>query len=237
MQEFKIEMNTLSRRRELRGRFLSWGTVVLLVAISVLLFALGVSWVLSGHLMLRYLFVFTVMGAVILAIIMAFRETLRRAEREMMFVLDGDGIVRRRIGWPDVKIGFSEVDTVREEMRWLVIYGGAPRKKIAVPNDVAGYEVIRAELAKHHSLSARADIPLRGITLPVISVLSWTVVVCFRDARVTIPAGVIGLICLTIGSRRLWILRHRGPKRVLMWGCLALIWFSAILLIYMRIQS
>lgn len=41
MLEFKIEPDALSERREARGRILSWGIVLLLAALTALIFILG----------------------------------------------------------------------------------------------------------------------------------------------------------------------------------------------------
>jgi hypothetical protein len=187
--EFKIKPDDLSRRREFRVRLLSWGTVAVLIATTALLFTLGVNGVLSGHSFLRFLFVFTLLGAIIGASILASREALRLAEREMVFVLEDSGIVKRRKGWPDEKIDFSDIDTVREELRWLVIYSTGPRRKIAIPNNVAGFETIRAELVTRHLVFVRAKVSSRSFALPAISILSWAAVLLFRDVTVVIAAG------------------------------------------------
>jgi len=241
MPEFKIEADALSKRRELRFRLLSWGTVLSLFAMTVLIYALGFLGLLSVHSDLRWLAwlsVPTILGAGIGALVLAFREGLRRAEREMVFVLDDNGIVRKRKGFPDVKIAFSEVDYLGEELRWLVIKSIEPRRKIAIPNDVKGSEVIRAELTKHHALcSAQAKFPLKSTALLTISILSWAAVLWLRDLRAVIPAGAIALISLAVGTHRLWTLLYRGPKRLLLWVCLGFAWFSAILLIYVRLRG
>lgn len=214
---------------------LAWGAILLLLAVTILLFVLGVSGGLTANPNLGWLFVFTVLGTVVGCLLVACREALRRAEREMTFVLDDTGLSRRRKGWPDVKIGFSEVETLREELRWLVIYSTEPRRKIAIPNDVAGFQVIRSELARHHPLSAKPRLPLKSLAFSAMSVLSWAAVLLFHDPRFVIPAGTIALISLAVGSHRLWAMLHQGPKRLLMWLSLSTVWVSAILLIYIRI--
>jgi hypothetical protein len=114
------------------------------------------------------------LGAVIGACILAIREALRRAEREMVFVLDDNGIARRRKGYPEVRIAFSEVDTIAEELRWLVVKSIEPGRKISIPNNVKGFEAIRAELAKHHALPPQVrKVPLKSAAPVTISVLSW----------------------------------------------------------------
>ncbi len=193
MREFKIETDALSKRRETRVRLLSWGTVLSLFAMTVLIYVLGFMGLLSAGSDLRWLAwlsVPAIFGAVIGASILACREALRRAEREMVFVLDDNGIVRRRKGYPDEKIAFSEIGALSEEMRWLVIYSIEPRRKIAIPHDVKGFDALRAELAKHHSLSAhakpwRAKLSWTGLVVTIMSILSWAAVIfiCYEVMR------------------------------------------------------
>jgi hypothetical protein len=231
--EFKIEGDAL--RREARFRVLSWSAVLLLMATTVLLFVLGVNGVLGAGSSLGFLFVFTLLGTVAGAFILACREAMNYAERQMIFVLSDDGIVRKRQGYPEVKITFSEISTLREELSWLIINSTEPRRKIAVPTNVKGYELIRAELAKHHALSARAEFPLKSTALLVVSVLSWAAVLRFQDARIVISAGAVALITLAFGSRRLWTLLHRRSKLSLLWASLGFAWLVAFLLIYLRV--
>lgn len=233
MREFKIEGDAL--RRESRIRLLSWGIVLLLLAITVLLFALGVNGVLGASSSLGFLFVFTLLGTVAGACILACREALNYAERQMIFILSDNGIIRKRQGYPDVKIAFSEINTLSEELSWLIINSTEPRRRIAVPTNVKGYDVICAELAKHHALSARAELPLKSTALLVVSVLSWAAVLWFRDARFVISAGAVALITLAFASRRLWTLLHRRSKLPLLWTSLGFAWLVALLLIYLRI--
>ena len=232
MPEFRIENGAL--KREARFRMLSWGTVSLLVAGAACLLILRASGYIGDNSGLGSLFVLTILSAAIIAIILAPREGLRRAERKMVFALDDKRIVRKRQGYADVEIAFSEVETLREELRWLVITSTEPRRKIAVPKNVSGYELIRTELAKHHPLSARAAFPSRGAALLTVSVLSWAAVLWFRDVRGIIAAGTVAVVTLAFGSYRLWTLLHRGSKRLLLWISLGLAWLAALLLIYLR---
>jgi hypothetical protein len=155
VREFRIDNDTLTKRREARFRLLSWGTVLLLTAATVLLFSLNMSGILSTHSNFGLLAVSSLLGAVIGASILGCREVLNYAERQMVFVLDDNEIVRRRQGFPDERIAFSEIDNLSEELRWLSIYSTEPRRKIAVPTSVRGYEVIRTELTKHHPISQK----------------------------------------------------------------------------------
>lgn len=242
MPEFKIEADALSKRREIRVRLLSWGTVLSLAAMTVLIFVLGSLGLLrvdSDFRWVAWLSVPTMLGAVIGASILACREALRCAEREMVFVLDDTGIARRRKGFPEVKIAFPEVDYLGEEMRWLVVRSIEPRRKIAIPNNVQGFEVIRAELAKHHvlSISDQMKFPLKSTALMTASILSWAAVLWLRDLRAVIAAGAIALTLLALGSHRLWTVLRRGPKRLYSLVCLGIVWFTAILLIYLRLRG
>lgn len=233
MQEFKIENDAL--KREARFRMLSWGTVLLLVAIATLLLVLRGSGYIGDDSRLGGLFVLTILSAAIIAIILAPREGLHRAERRTVFALDDKRIVRKRQGYPDVEIAFSEIETLREELRWLVVTSTEPRRKIAVPKNVSGYELIRAELAKHHPLSARVALPLKGAALLMVSILSWAGVLTFRDVRAVIAAGTVAVAALALGSYRARTLLRHSSKRPLLWASLGFAWLAALLLIYLRV--
>jgi hypothetical protein len=181
------------------------------------------------------LFVLSFLGSMVGASVLACREALHYAFRQMVFVLNGNEIIRRRQGYPEVKIAFSEVESLSEERRYLIVKSGEPRKKIAIPRTVRGYEAILTELAKHCPISARKDLPLRSIALLAISLSSWTAILWSADNRVVIAAGGVALITLAIGSRRLWALLRGTSKSPLMWSSLGFAWLLALLLIYLRV--
>ena len=236
MPEFRIEGDAL--RREARLRLLSWATVLLLLAASVLLFTLGFSGRLRAHPSIRLLFPFTCNGTVIGAAIVAFREALHLAERQMVFVLNDKEIVRKRKGFPDVKIAFSEIEILSEGRRYLVIKTAKPEKKIAIRNDVSGYDTIRAELAKHHPVSVPAPASvgplLRTFGLLAVAILSWIAVARFRGVVVIVP-GVVGLTTVAIGTYRMWTLLNRRLWRPLVWAAIGSAWLLAFFLIYLGV--
>jgi hypothetical protein len=233
MPEFRIENDAL--RRDARFRVLSWGTVLLLLAVATFLLALRDSGYIGDSSALRSLFFLTIISAAVTAIFLAPREGLRRVESKMVFALDDNRIIRRRQGYPDVEVAFSEIETLREELRWLVVVSTEPQRKIAVPRDVSGYELIRAELAKHHPLSPRVTSPLKGKALLTVSALSWAGVLWFRDVRAIIAAGIVAVVTLGFGSYRVWTLLYRRSRRRLLWISLGLAWLVALLLIYLRL--
>lgn len=235
MSEFRIEGAAL--KREARFRVWSWGTILLLLAVTILLFFLGVNGVLRAAPSLRLLFVFTGPVTVIGACILACREALRYAERMMVFALDEDKLIRKRKGFPDVQIRFSEIDTLREEMRWLVVQSTEPRRKIAIPNEIHDYETVRAELSKRHPLAPRVEgLPLKSIGPLMISILGWAGVLLLHDAKVVLASGALALISLGFASYRLLHVVRRGPRRVYLLICLGVVWAIGIVLIYSHLQ-
>ncbi len=48
----------------------------------------------------------------------------------MVFVLNDNEIAQKRTGYPDVKIAFSEIATLREELRWLIIKTAKPGRRL-----------------------------------------------------------------------------------------------------------
>ena len=249
MPELRIEGSALTREarsREARFRIVSWGTVLLLLTVTIFLFILRACGRLNADSDLlsacASVCAFSFVGAIIGASLLASREALHRAEREMIFVLDDNGIVRKRKGYSDVKIAFSEIATLREELRWLVIKASEPPRIIAIPNNIIGCDAICAELAKRHPLSARAkgiEFPLKTGALLAVAILSWIAVVWFRDERAVVFFGAGGLITVAIGSYGVWTIMMSRPQlrrlRPLLWASLVSAWLMAILLIYLRL--
>ena len=99
MQTFRIEYDALKENREARVRLLGWGAVALFLATFVLVFILGFPGVVTVWVMSIAL-----VGASIGAGILLGRELRRRSDREMVFLMDEDGITKRRKGFPDERI-------------------------------------------------------------------------------------------------------------------------------------
>jgi hypothetical protein len=211
---------------------LSWGIALLLMAITVFIFVLRFLGLTAGP-NAGWLAVLAFLGALFGGCILACREAMNYAERQMVFVLGDNEIIRKRHGYPDVKIAFSEIETLTEELRWLIVTSIGPRRKIAVPSNVRGYEAIRAELAKHHALSPPSRFPLKGTVLMTVSLLSWAAVIWLRDLKAVIPAGGIGLTLLVFGSYRLWVLLRRRRKTLLALVCLGFVWI-AVAVVFLR---
>lgn len=227
MNEFRIEINKSSRGQDLRVRLLSWGSVVALIAIAVFLYQ-------DDSSNNEALLVISTLGAIVAVGVLACREALQYATRQMVFVLEADGNMRKRSGYSDVKIRFSEIGEIREEPSWLIITSTGTQKKIAIPNRTKGYGEIRSELAKYHAISSRAGVSLGGTALLAVAALSWAALLLFRGVSVVILAGLMCLITLALASRRLWVFSHRSPIRPLLWASLGFAWLAALLLIYLR---
>ncbi len=150
--------------------------------------------------------------------ILSFREALRFAERSMIFVLNDNGIVRKRRGFPDVSIRFSEIQYVGEELRWLIVKSTEPQRKIAIPNDVSGYEIIREELARHHALDIEAlsshasSLAWSSLWL-IATTISWFLFLSSHYRSIVVPAGLFAFTSVVVGCVRLWRVLGRSLRR------------------------
>lgn len=234
MPEFRVDKNAL--KQETKFRMLSWGTVLLLTVIAAVLLTLRAFGYIGDSSNLGSFFVLAIFGAAVIAIVLAPREGIHRAERKMIFILEDNAVVRKREGYPDVRIPFSEINTVCEALGRLVITSVEPRRKIGIPCSVSGYEEIRSELAGHCLLSARMKFPWKSIVLPIIAFLGWGAVLWLREVPGVIAAGGVAVFTLAFGSYRLWVILRHSPKRpLLLWVYLGSIWLAALLLIYIRV--
>ena len=176
MREFKIETDTSSKRREtrlLRGAILS----ITVAASAPFIFHSSLQ---AEH--LRWLGLSMLVGAITGWYALAFRLGLQRAKRRMVFALSDKEFIRKRSGWPDDRIAFSEIDGLYEKRGGLVVESVEPLRRISIPREVNGFDTIRAELAKHHSLSvhakpSRARLSWTGLVVMIVSILSWAAVI------------------------------------------------------------
>jgi len=238
MQEYRIEDDSSTIRGEAIGRLLSWGTVALLVVIAVLLFTTSRLDVSEGNLSLsgELLFVLSILGAIVGASVLICREALHLAARKLVFVVNGNGIVRKRLGYPDIRISFPEIETLSEGQRWLVIKSAEPRRTIAIPINVRGYDALRSELASHHPVEWQARFPWKSAALLSVSLLSWAIILWSQSVGTAIAASVIALIALASASYRLWKVLH-GSRRWLLSVSIGIAWLIACLLICIRVVS
>lgn len=150
MAEFRVALDVDSSRREdQRIRLALWGAVLLLVAIT--LFALiGARSVSAGvNTALALSAAAIVMGTVGGAYLLSWRNGAERAKRNAVFLLTEKELIVQRIGWPDARIGMSEIKALHEQAGRLVVESVEPGRFITVPDDVEGYGNLRAELAKY----------------------------------------------------------------------------------------
>lgn len=236
MQEYRIEDDLPNKIREAKRRFISWGAVLFFAIIAIIVFRMSRSDVSRGvSSSVEIVFLLSVFGAIIAFNVAAYREALYYAARKMVFVLDSNGITRKRIGYPEVKIALTEIDTLIEGSRWLIIKSAQPRRIITIPHDVREYDALRTELARHHSIELRTMFPWKCLLLFSVSVLSWTAILISQNAGMAIAATVIVLIALVFASHRLMKVFVRGSGRLLLWIFLVITWLMAFILIYLYV--
>ena len=224
-----------NRSGDRRIRLISWSTVLLLAGIA--LFALYGAHSASRQVnaALTWLAVLIVVGAIVGARSLAVRLGLKRVQRDLVFELTNKGLVRRRSGWPDVRIGFSEISTLYERHGWLVVESVEPRRKIAVPKEVEGFLSLRAELAKHSPIIVPPRRSLLRLVPMIASFLCWGLVLWSKDAVVLRIAGTIAVILLAWESFRLTTQLRHSPKRLFLWTFVGLGWVTAALVVYLRV--
>lgn len=123
-----------------------------------------------------------ILGGVVVSYTLLIRTSMQRALRKMVFVLTPNEIIRKRDGWPDDKIAFSEIDALYDGPKALVVETADRLRRISVSKKIPGFEVIREELAKHRAFSVQAKPPapkLTGTTIAVriMNILTWAALI------------------------------------------------------------
>jgi len=233
MREFRIEDDGLRRQNKVTA--ISFG-LVLSPLLAVALFV-----VFQGTGFLAGVDLGPMVGACIGGMLlggyfMAGNEALNRADRQRTFVLDDSNVTRKKPGFADVTIRYSDISFLGEQLKWLVVQSAVSATRISIPRDVSGYELIRAELATHHPLSPRVKylpsaLLLRSALPWLASLAGWAAIVWSRDLRIVAPAGAVAIYFLGSASYRFWISLPR-VRRWLASICLGPAWLIAAILIY-----
>jgi hypothetical protein len=236
LAEFKVSShNASSQSRDQRIRLVLWGAVLLLVGITLLGLFGTRSFGPAVNTALTVAAIAIVIGVVGSAYFFAGKTGIERAKLSMVFLLTDRDLVRQRVGWPEVRIGLSEVKALFERPGWLVVESLEPRRRIAIPHDVEGFGTLRSELIKHGPI---VEPPRRSpiIAVPLVaSLFCWALVMLSKEPWVVRTAGCIALVLLAWDSFRIDRLLRRSPKRYLLWAALACSWAMAFWIIYIRV--
>lgn len=150
--EFRVLPDDLAgRARDRKVRLLLWGAVAALTGTAVL----GIVGVRSMSREMESVLVWTAgaitAGVVIGAYYLAYRNGLNKMRSSMVFLLTDEDLVRKKPGWPDIRIELCEVERLYEHRGWLVVESREPGRRIVIPDDVRGYAGLKRELAKYAS--------------------------------------------------------------------------------------
>lgn len=154
MREFRIASDKISSRSRDRSiRLILWGIVLVLSGITLFAVYGARSASRQVNTVLLLVCVLIVVVAFLGIRFFAVRLGVEKMERDLVFVLTDKALVRRRNGWPDIRIELSEINALYERRGRLVVESVEPRRKIVVPEGVDGFAFLRSELTKHSPLT------------------------------------------------------------------------------------
>ena len=158
MREFRVARDELSRKRGLRRNMLKmWSAVAVLLCVVTLALIVprsiyhSVNGRIETLVSLPRLFVLLTLMVVIAA---DHRRAVPPAparkspKLKTVYALTDQDLLRRRDGWPDVRIGLSEVNFIRSETPLFVVESAEPRRVTALPKEIEGFASLR-EPEKH----------------------------------------------------------------------------------------
>jgi hypothetical protein len=220
-------------------RLILWGAVLLLSCIT--LFAVFGARSASPQIntALAWLAGLIVAASIVGANLVSYRQGMEKVKLDLSFELTDKDLIRRKAGWPDVRIGLQEIHALYEGEGWLVVESVGPIRKMAIPTEVEGFAVLRAELAKHNSIVTARRRPVLKFTIfapLVVSLICWVVALESKNSTARGVAAAAALMIFAWGSLHLVRLMNGKPKRFLVWIALGLSWAAAILLVYLHVM-
>lgn len=235
MSEFRVISDEKSlKQRERWIRLVFWGAAFTLAGVT--LFAVYGADSASPQLktVLTWLAGLIVAGTIVGANLVSYRQGMEKVGRDLSFELTDKDVIRRKAGWPDVRIGLQEIRALYEHPGGLVVESIEPTRRITIPARVEGFAALRAELIKHSSVIVIRGRSVTGFTFLVVSFICWGLVAWSKDSKVQGLAAAAALMIFAWGSFHLVRLMNGKPKKFLVWIAVGTSWAAAILLLYQR---
>lgn len=235
MNVFRIISDEKSiRKRELRTRLGFWGAAFTLSGVA--LFAVYAAHSASPQLTTAFAWLagLIVAASIVGANWVSYRHGMEKVKRALSFELTDKDLIRQKAGWPNIRIGLSEIRTLYERRGWLVVESVEPTRRIAIPAEVEGFALLRSELAQHNSIvitRRRSDLIFTPL---VIALFFWVAALESKNSMIRGLAAAAALMILAWRSLYLVRLMKGKPTRFLVWLMIGLSWAGGILLVYER---
>ncbi len=122
MSEFKVISDNKSfRKRERWTRLTLWGAAFALSCITLFAFYGANSASPELTTVLAWLAGLIVAASIVGANLVSYRQGMERVKLDSSFELTDKDLIRRKAGWPDVRIGLPEIRALYERQGWLVV--------------------------------------------------------------------------------------------------------------------
>jgi hypothetical protein len=179
-----------------------------------------------------------VLISIVGALVFSAKGGIWKLKRTFQFQLSDGSIFQIREGYPTVEVLLEQVEAIHESHGWLIVRGGTPRRHIAIPVEIEGFEELKGKLAAHCAVT-----PLRTKISPLFFLPFVAAIVAYALLFTTHVLAVVivaGLAALSLQGWGFYYLRraYRGRSiPVLLMGayllsCLAIVW-----LVYARTRA
>jgi len=233
--EFRVRSSRLeTKSRDQRIRLVLWGSVLALLAITVV--ALGGvrdSWLNTALLCAA---VITVIGVVGGAYVVAYQTGMRRLRADITVCLTDTELMERRPGWPEKTVRVSEIRRMAERCGWLMVEGSEFGERILIPTTVENSPVLRAELCKHGTIFQRKQSSLLALIPALASLFCWALVFWSTKSGVVDVSASLGVVLLAWSSYKVAGMMRRHPKRIVVWLWLSMTWMMAFWILYRSLR-
>ncbi len=237
MREFKISARTFPTPRH-------DSRIMLLVSAAALALSFGILFFIGyapGSLVHRlgpplvWVLVLVILCTLATYILML-RRKWERVRHDLSYALDKDELTCKMPGRPDVQIALQQIQSLYEQSGYLVVTGGDPARRIAVPRKVEDFELLRTELLRYAPLSSPPwsyRLKVGWVTL-LLYIICWVLLLWSGDAH-TIRLAAVGVVVLLGWDS--FILHQRMPRgraRITLWVALGSSWLLTAGVIYIR---
>jgi membrane protein YdbS with pleckstrin-like domain len=133
-------------------RFRVFAAVAIILLLVILRFSSLTSTAWSDHTrkIVAWAAITILVASVAIAYWLAFKEANWRLKKRYRIEVSEGKLIQRRPGKPLVEIPTSQITSIKEiRGGWLIVIGGEPVRRIAVPLEITGVEDLKRELSEN----------------------------------------------------------------------------------------
>jgi hypothetical protein len=131
-----------------------------------------------------------VLGTIVLALFMSAKNAMWKAKHTFQWELDSERIIQRHESGRTREIPLVRIESLNDYRGWLIVKGGEPLERIAVPSDVDGFEELKRSLGAHCAITPlKTKFSILRLLIVISGIVTYVLLFTSHILAVIVIAG------------------------------------------------